>query len=215
MNALPPISSPALISPLASKLVQFLAQKHAMGYRYREEGRALRELDRFLNTRLSLEDPVITLAIVHDYIARRGTESETTRAHRLTIMREVCRFLRLEDARTVVPDRRSLRIVRQKFVPRVLSRDEGKRFLQACERLPQGRTSPVRDAVLGTALRLLYLAGMRAGELLRLTLADVDLDAGVLHIRQTKFGKSRLIPIAPDLAQHLVRYRTLAAKHFT
>ena len=92
----------------------------------------MRELDRFLNTRLSPEDPVITLEIVHDYIARRGTESESNRAHRLTLMREVCRFLRLEDARTVVPDRRSLRIVRRKFVPRVLSRGEGKRFLQAC-----------------------------------------------------------------------------------
>lgn len=152
MNALPAGSSPELISPLASKLVQFLAQKHAMGYRYRDEGRALRELDRFLNTRLSPEDPVITLAMVHDYVARRGTESETTRAHRLALMREVCRFLRLEDARTVVPDRRSLRIVRQKFVPRVLSRDEGKRFLQACAELPQGPTSPVRDAGPGHCL---------------------------------------------------------------
>ena len=129
-------------------------------------------------------------------------------------MREVCRFLRLEDARTVVPDRRSLRIVRQKFVPRVLSRDEGRRFLQACAELPKGRTSPVRDAVLGTALRLLYLAGLRAGELLRLTQADVDLDAGVLHIRHSKFDKSRVVPIAPDLAQHLVHCRTLATKHF-
>jgi integrase len=214
MSIMPASSFPELISPLASKLVQFLAQKHAMGYRYREEGRALRELDRFLDTRLSPENPVITLAIVHDYVARRGTESETTRAHRLTLMREVCRFLRLEDARTVVPDRRSLRIVRQRFVPRVLSRDEGKRFLQACEKLPQGRTSPVRDAVLGTALRLLYLAGLRAGELLRLTQADVNLDAGILHIRHTKFDKSRMVPIAPDLAQHLVHCRTLVTKRF-
>src|SRR5437870_2494169 len=127
------------ISPLASQLAQFIAMKHAIGYHYREEGRALRELDRFLSTRLSPDDPLITLSIVHDYVARRGTESETTRAHRLTLIREVCRFLRLEDARTVVPDRRSLRIVRQRFVPRVFSRDEGKRFLQACEKLPQGR----------------------------------------------------------------------------
>lgn len=126
---------------------------------------------------------------MHDYVARRGTESETTRAHRLTLIREVCRFLRLEDARTVVPDRRSLRIVRQRFVPRVLSRAEGKVFPQACEKLPQGRTSPVRDAVLGTALRLLYLAGLRAGELLRLTQADVNLDAGLLHIRHREARK--------------------------
>jgi integrase len=183
MSTIPASSGSTFISPLASKLVQFLTQKHAMGYRYREEGRALRELDCFLNTHLSAEDPLITLEIVHDYVARRGTESESTRAHRLTLLREVCRFLRLEDARTAVPDRRSLRIVHWKFVARVLSRDEGKRFLQACDELPQGRTAPVRDAVLGTALRLLYLAGLRAGELLRLTPADVDLGAGMLHIR--------------------------------
>jgi hypothetical protein len=53
MNALPASSSPELISPLASKLVQFLAQKQAMGYRYRDEGRALRELDRFLISTLA------------------------------------------------------------------------------------------------------------------------------------------------------------------
>jgi hypothetical protein len=105
MNALP-ASSSDFTSPLAPKLVQFLAQKHAMGYRYREEARALRELDRLLNTRLSPEDPVITLAIVHDYIARRGTESESNRAHRLTLMREVCRFptaRRLPNSRTGSP----------------------------------------------------------------------------------------------------------------
>lgn len=209
MSSLPASSSSEFTSALASKLEQFLAQKHAMGYRYREEGRVLREMDRFLTTCLSPEDPVITLEIAHDYIARRGAESESNRAHRLTLLREVCRFLRLEEPRTFVPDRRSLRIVRRKFVPRVLSRDEGKRFLQACTKLPQGRTSPVRDSVLGTALRLLYLAGLRAGELLKLTHADVDLDAGLLHIRHSKFDKSRVVPIAPDLVQRLAHCRTL------
>ena len=63
-------------------------------------------------------------------------------------------------------------------------------------------------------MRLLYLAGLRAGELLRLTQADVDLDAGLLHIRHSKFDKSRVLPIAPDLVQHLVHCRTLATEHF-
>jgi integrase/recombinase XerD len=188
--------------------------KHAMGYRYREEGRVLRDLDRFLNTRLSAADPLVTPAVVHDYVARRGAESETTRAHRLTLIREVCRFLRLDDARVVVPDRRSLRIVRQKFVPRVLSRDEGSRFLQACTQLPPGQGSPIRAAILGTALRVLYLAGMRAGELLRLTQADLDLDTGALHIRHSKFNKSRLVPLAPDLVQRIVQCRAAAAKRY-
>ena len=214
MSAPPGASDCGLVSPLASQLARFLALKHAMGYRYREEGRVLRDLDRFLNTRLSAVDPLVTPAIVHDYVARKGTESETTRAHRLTLIREVCRFLRLDDARVVVPDRRSLQIVRQKFVPRVFSRDEGRRFLQACAQLPPGQGSPVRAAVLGTALRLLYLAGLRAGELLRLTQDDLDLDTGALHIRHSKFNKSRVVPLAPDLVQRIVQCRISAAQSY-
>jgi len=141
MSAPPEASDCRFVSPLGSQLARFLALKHAMGYRYREEGRALRDLDRFLSTRLSAADPLVTPAVVHEYVARRGAESETTRAHRLTLIREVCRFVRLEDARVVVPNRRSLQIVREKFLPRVLSRDEDSRFLQACAQLPPGQGS--------------------------------------------------------------------------
>ncbi|HVB55309.1 MAG TPA: tyrosine-type recombinase/integrase [Candidatus Acidoferrales bacterium] len=214
MNTVPASSNFGFVSPLAPQLARFLALKHAMGYRYTNEGCALRRLDYFLNSRMSADDSVITSAIVHEYVARRGTESETTRAHRLTLIREVCRFLRLEDPRVVVPDRRYLPIVRRKFVPRVLSRDEGRRFLQACAELSSRRTSPIRTVVLGTALRVLYLVGLRAGELLRLTHADVDFDAGILHIRHTKFDKSRIVPLAPDLVTRLVYCRTVALEHF-
>jgi integrase/recombinase XerD len=214
MSTLPTNPSFGFVSPLASQLTQFIELKHAMGYHYREEIRALRELDRFLSTRLSTDDPLITLTIVHDYVARRGTESETTRGHRLTLIREVCRFLRLDDDRVVVPDRRCLRIVRQKFVPRVLSRDEGRRFIQACNKLPIERTSAMRATVLGTALQVLYLVGLRAGELLRLTQADFDGDIGTLHVCHSKFDKSRVLPIAPDLVKRIVHCRALASRRF-
>ena len=98
MSAPPEASDCGFVSPLASQLARFLALKHAMGYRYREEGRVLRDLDRFLSTRLSSADPLVTPAVVHEYVARRGTESETTRAHRLTLIREVWRFLRLDES---------------------------------------------------------------------------------------------------------------------
>jgi integrase/recombinase XerD len=199
----PPGSATAFTSPLASQLEQFLALKLAMGYRYRDERRVLRELDRFLTTRLPSDDPILTLELARAYVARRKTESDTTRAHRLTMIREVSRFVRLEDPRTAVPGPRFLGIVRRTFVPRVLSRDEGRRFLQACDELPPDRRSPIRGVVLGTALRVLYLTGLRLGEVRRLTHADVDLDAGVLRIHHTKFGKSRLVPVAQDLGRRL------------
>ena len=62
-------------------------------------------------------------------------------------------------------------------------------------------------------MRLLYLTGLRAGEALRLTDADVDLDVGVLRIHDTKFGKSRCVPVAADVAARLRRCRAAVAGH--
>lgn len=198
---------PTFSSPLGAVLGRFLEGKRAAGYHYRNEGRALGALDRTLSETLSATDPVITPAIVRTFVARHGTESETTRAHRLTLIREVCRCLALDDPRTFVPGARFLGIRRRTGVPRVLSLEEGRRFLAACDTLARCRSSPRRDLVLRTLLVLLYLTGLRAGEARRLTLKDVDLETAVLRIRDTKFGKSRLVPVAADVAVRLQQCR--------
>ena len=65
--------------------------------------------------------------------------------------------------------------------------------------------------VLRLAVVLLYTAGLRRGELLRLTLADVDPTAGVLRIRESKFHKSRFVPLSPDACRELRTYLRQAA----
>jgi integrase len=200
-------------SSLSDQLARFLDFKRAAGYRYREEARVLRELDRFLAVHVPPDDPVITDQVVWDFVARRAGESETTRAHRLTLIRQVCRFLALEEPRTAVPEVRFLGIHRRVFVPRVLTRNEGQRFLDACPALAPSRCSPLRGLVLGTALQVLYLTGLRAGELLKLTREDVDLSTAVLRVRDTKFGKSRLVPLTPDLGARLEEYDVEVARH--
>ena len=213
MTAAPDGPHPTWSSPLATTLRRFLESKRAAGYRYRAEAQGLGVLDRFLRETLSPTDPVITRDIVRAFVARRGTESETTRAHRLTLIREVCRFVALDDPRTFLPEARFLGIHRHTSVPRVLSLEEGRRFLDACDTLNRHRSSPRRELVLRTLLVLLYLTGLRAGEALRLTQADIDLETAVLRIRDTKFGKSRLVPLAVDVATRLAHCRhTLAAE---
>ncbi len=190
-------------SPLAKEIQRFLDYKRAAGCRYRDEERALRHLDRFLVTHLAARDPIITLEVVRAYVVHGGERADATRENRLCLLRELCRFLAVEDPRHEIPPPRYLGIHRRPFVQRVLTREEGKRFLAACASFPPARCSPLRGVVHGTALTLLYLAGLRLGEVLRLTIGDVDLSAGLLHVRQTKFGKSRFVPIAPDVAQRL------------
>ena len=122
MSAPTPLPIPTFSSPLADALARFLAFKRAGGCRYHDKARALRLLDQFLTT-LNPDDPVITLDVVRRYVARRGEESETTRAHRLSLIRQVCRFLALEQPRTAVPAPRFLGIHRRSFVARVMSQE--------------------------------------------------------------------------------------------
>jgi site-specific recombinase XerD len=91
------------------------------------------------------------------------------------------------------------------FVPYVYSRDELRRLLDA---IPSYHRFPSRiePLTLRAFLLLLYGAGLRRGEALRLSIADVDLANALLTIRDTKFFKSRLVPIGPDLSKVLSDY---------
>jgi len=62
------------------------------------------------------------------------------------------------------------------------------------------------EATFRTLLLFLYATGMRLGEALRLVLMDVDLTLGLVTIRDTKFYKSRLVPLGPDIKQLIQEY---------
>lgn len=188
---------------LKGPLNQFLELKRSIGYKYRHEERILFALDELLNSVPGGGVPTISCDIVRQYVARRGKESDTTRLHRLTVLRQFCLFLALDDPHTFVPPRMFMGIKRCAFTPRILTRNECRRFVEACLALPNAHCSPLRGAVLGTALLVLFLTGLRAGEALRLTVRDVNLDSATLHVRKTKFGKSRYVPLADDLVDQL------------
>jgi len=203
-------------SPIASQIQRYLQFKYAAGCKYHDEKRLLYVLDEFLESHLSIEDPIITDDIVREYSARKGTESEANRAHRLSILRQLCRFLAPEEPRTAVDSQYFLGIHRRPFVPYILTLSEGQRLLQSCLKFSCGKGDKsllFHRMVYGTALMLLYLTGMRVGEVLALNLEDVDLATGVLRIRQAKFGKSRFVPIAPDLTEAMRKCRSFVDEY--
>jgi integrase/recombinase XerD len=99
------------------------------------------------------------------------------------------------------------------FIPYIYSRAELRRLLEA---IPSYHRFPSRmePPTLRAMLLLLYGTGLRRGEALRLSVADVDLANALLTIRDTKFFKSRLVPISADLTRVLSDYaRWRAATH--
>lgn len=91
------------------------------------------------------------------------------------------------------------------FVPYIYSHEELKRLIGAVPAACAGRV-PIEEEVLRTLLLLLYGAGLRIGEALSLTMGDVDLRQAYLLIRETKFFKSRLVPLGKDLTGLMNEY---------
>jgi integrase/recombinase XerD len=93
------------------------------------------------------------------------------------------------------------------FVPYIYTHDELRCLLHAAPAICNVGRALVEDYALRALLLLLYGAGLRLGEALSLKDADADLHQAVLTIRQTKFYKTRLVPIGHDLAHILTEYR--------
>ena len=91
------------------------------------------------------------------------------------------------------------------FVPYIYSHDELRRLLHEVDSDCRRRTC-LEPITIRTILLLLYGAGLRLQEALKLTRGDVNLDDSLLTVRQTKFGKTRLVPIGPQLGRVLTRY---------
>lgn len=195
-------------SSLAPHLSRFLAHKRALGFVYGNEAWLLGELDRLApndSGKAILDEPLVRRFVTE---GPRGS-----RSHRLTLVRQLARFLAIEEPRTFVPPRRFLGVRRNRPAVRVLSREEAGRFLTACGSLTDSARYPHRGLIHGAALRTLLLTGMRRGEALGLTDHDVDLDVGVLSIRNGKFGKSRYVPIADDLVETLRAYQAKLSEY--
>jgi site-specific recombinase XerD len=92
------------------------------------------------------------------------------------------------------------------FVPYIYTCEELRRLLDVID--ADQRKTCLAPATIRTLILMLYGAGLRLREATNLTQADVDLNRSVLTIRHTKFDKTRLVPVGPQLGQALTKYAT-------
>ena len=92
----------------------------------------------------------------------------------------------------------------ERLIPYIYSREELQLVLQVAAK--ESHWCKLETSTLRVLLLLLYGAGLRISEALRLTLADVDLEQSLLTIRETKFYKTRLVPFGVDLSRALTAY---------
>jgi integrase len=120
-------------------------------------------------------------------------------ARRLCFVRGFARYRSATDPFTEVPSPELLPYRSSRARPYLYTEQEVQGLLEAALQLPTTWPStPLRPWVFHCLLGLLSVTGLRISEALDLKLHDVDLEQGVLTIRATKCGRSRLVPLHPS-----------------
>jgi len=190
------------MSELALHLADYLALRRALGFKLEREGTELPQLVAYLEV-AGAATLTADLAIAW---ARLPQHVQPIRwAHRLGSARGFARYLATIDPTTEVPPRDVFGAREQRPAPYLWSEAEVCRLLEAARAI----RPPLRAATHAAFFGLLAVSGMRLGEAIRLERGDVDLSAGVLTIREAKFGRSRLVPLHPSATAALRAYAAI------
>ena len=189
---------------LSTLITDYLAYRRALGNRFIVEGFILRSFSRHLGSP-ELDD--IDGERVHSFLFQRCTTLDTT-ARKRRALAGLYRYALTRRHRALPPLPVLPRVPQSSFVPYIYSRHDLRGLLDAAQKICAVRPSLIEDYALQALLLTLYGAGLRLGEALALNCADVDLQEAVITVRDTKFFKTRLVPIGQGLVRVLAAYRS-------
>ena len=189
---------------LSTAISRYLSHMRALGHRFKTEGHLLKAFCEAVGD-LPLDD--IEAGPVLAFFNRTGSVTEYwVKKH--YVLSGFYRFAVTRGLVTRSPLPRQIPArTDPAFEPYIYSEEEIRSLLDASSAACAGKCH-IEDYVLRALLLLLYGAALRLSEGLSLSLADVDLDQAILRVRETKFFKSRLVPLGGDLVRAMNAYVT-------
>jgi integrase/recombinase XerD len=178
---------------LAPTIERYLTHQRALGRQYDREAYVLDRLVRYLQSAGATD---LDASLFDGWSRSSAGASANVRRGAQLIVHKFCRYRRRLYPECFVPD--AMRFMRRTpaRAPVIFGAPEVARMLRFAALLPGSAAYPLSALSLRLIIILLYTTGMRRGEVERLTLSDIDLKAGTIRIRDTKFHKTRIIPLS-------------------
>lgn len=195
---------------MQTHVANYLAERRRLGYGLNQMGPAIAHFARYVD-QLKHRGP-LTIELMAQWAKGRCRKAEPAAwARRLKLLRPFMRYLRQFEPLTEVPEESVFGPVPDRLTPHIYQEQEIVDLLAAARTL--GPPGNLRAATHETLFGLIAAAGLRVSEAMDLLDIDVDLKQGMLTIRQTKFAKSRQLPLHPTTIIALQRYRRLRNRH--
>lgn len=188
------------MSELRQALENYLAIRRHLGADLESSAYELR---RFVTFMESKEATHITTELTLSWLQQSDVQAAVAN-QRLGMVRGFARWHHATDPRTEIPPHGLLPGRFRRSRPYIYRDDEIAQILQAAQQLPS--PTGLRAFTYSTLFGLLVVTGMRVSEVVALDREDVDLDDGILTIRRSKCGKSRLVPLHDSTRKALQTY---------
>jgi integrase len=184
-------------------IAAWLTHQRALGRDYNGEEWVLRHLRRFV---ANIPATDIDRGGFDLWCSSFQHLSNTTRRTRQLIVRKFCLYRQRAEPECFVPCPLYFARWSPHRSPVIITPEQIARMCVAVDCLEPKPRSPLLPMVMRLAIVILYTAGLRRGELVRLTLDDVEPRTGLLRIRESKFHKSRMVPLSSDAGDELRAY---------
>lgn len=192
-------------TPWALRVEAYLAYRRHHGFALRIVQTQLHSFARFADHAGPAEHLTVSLACDWARTARQA--NRFTWGRRIDVLRPFARYCLRTDPATELLPRGLFGSTHRRRVPHIFTDAELAALILAAGNLPPGHG--MRPATCQCVFGLLAATGLRISEALRLTRADIDLQQGVLHIRDAKFHQERLVPLHPSVTDRLKGYADL------
>jgi integrase len=196
---------------LAARVDQYLSERRRLGFDLSRMGYALVRFARYVANVDHRGPLTVELMAAWARQSKGGQGTHATFARQVRLLRPFTRWLRQFEPTTEVPDVAIFGSIPGRIAPHIYREEEIVQLLDAASHI--GPSDSLRGEVVRTLFGLLACTGLRISEALALCDTDVDLKSGMLTIRESKFSKSRLVPLHPSTVQVLARYRVHRARH--
>ncbi len=189
------------MNELRGAVEQYLVLRRSFGFELRVPGGILR---RFVNFAELEGSTFVNTDLVLRWAETFDHALPATAARAVSVVRRFAVWQAALDPRTQIPP---LGLVASRYQRRRPFLHSEQQIVQLLSETEQSRsTRGLRGTTFSTLFGLIAVTGLRISEAIKLDRGDVDLSEGVLTVRETKFGKSRLVPIHPTTRTALIRY---------
>ncbi len=196
---------------LLARVDDYLAERRRQGFHLRSREAFLTSFAHFVSAKHHRGPLTAELMVEWVQAGKGGHGDSGTWARSWGRLRHFICYLQQFEPDTEVPDASLFGPEPGRVAPHIYRDDEIVDLLAAARTL--GPAGSLRPFTYETLFGLMASTGLRVSEAIHLRDADVDLKRGMLTIRQTKFAKSRQLPIHPSTVKALVRYRKQRERH--